>query len=66
MEPEEDHNLMGEYSWARRMLDAEVIGGYCFRQGIAEAPPRMATDEIWAWDMGYRLAQHMRLNPGKK
>lgn len=56
---------MFEFDWARRMLDAEVIGGYCFRQSVSEAPARMATDELWAWDMGYRLAQHLKMT-GKK
>jgi hypothetical protein len=53
---------MFDVTWARRMLDAEVIGGYCFRQGVSEAPGRMASDELWAWDMGYRLAQHLQIN----
>jgi hypothetical protein len=62
MQEEEQPDVLAFPPWERRMADAECIGVYCFRSDIPVAPKGMPADELWAWDMGYRLEQHLQMN----
>lgn len=52
---------MDAEKWHRLAAQAECIGVYCFGVEIHNAPRWMTRDEVWAWDMGYRLARFMRV-----